>query len=331
MNRIKNLMGMDMLNARRDNLLLYMLIAPLFLALVLRFFLPGEIDFTPTLALDGSRVEGQLITQFQEMATVEIYDSREEVLARVERPDHVGGVTMEDGELVLILAGDEPQELTAMLGAVLEAAQQDLSFLELTSRDLRDGENVIFNWAVLLLIMTVIFLGGTLGGFNIVSERSNRNLDALRVTPLGFAGMITARTLLGFIQVLILGILSTLIIRGTGFDFFPLMGVLASALPLLALISLIIGGLAQNQVSAIGVIKLLMPIWLALPLISLFLGEGWQILFYPLPNYWLFKSLQTVFTGAADNPVLPLTMVATLGLGILFLIPTLGIIKRKLY
>ncbi len=323
MNRIKNLMGMDMLNARRDNLLVYLIIAPLFLALMLRFFLPAEADFSPTLALDGSRVEGQLISQLQEMATVEIFESREEVLARVDRPDHVGGLTREKGELVLLLAGDEPQELTAMLGAVLEATQQDLSFLQLTARDLRGGENVIFNWAVLLLIMTVIFLGGTLGGLNIVSERSNRNFDALRVTPLSFAGMVTARTLLG--------ILSTLIIRGTGFDFLLLLGVFVSALPLLALICLIIGGLAQNQVSAIGVIKLLMPIWLALPLISVFLGGGWQILFYPLPNYWLFKSLQTVFTGAAENPVLPLTMVATLGLGILFLLPALGILKRKLY
>ena len=93
--QIVSLLRQDLTNSLRDNLVLYMFVAPILLALGARVFLPALEDTRLTFAVE-SAVDANVIAELEELGDVELLESREVVIERVERNDDVPGIVLQE-------------------------------------------------------------------------------------------------------------------------------------------------------------------------------------------------------------------------------------------
>lgn len=329
MRAILNLMRQDLTTALRDNIVLYMIISPLLLALLVRLFLPSVEATGLTMAL-SREVAGNLAAAVEEYADVENFATDDEVIARVEQNDAVPGLILEDGELVLLFEGNEPEAIIEAGQAVLTAITTPDKLIEFEARSVGESSSLFREILYLSLIMLALLLGGVVSGFNIIDEKDTKAINALAVTPLGLRRYIAARTLGALVVASLVTAGTALILVGSAINYLLLSAVIAASILIIATLTLTVGGFASNQVSAIAVIKVLMPIYLALPIVSLFVPERWQTIFYPLPNYWQFQMLKTLFSGAEVTGQFWVAMLLTLLLSMVFLFILLKITRSRL-
>lgn len=96
---------------------------------------------------------------------------------------------------------------------------------------------------------------------------------------------------------MVIAVASNLILMGTGADYVRVVVGVLSVTGLGVVFGFLVGGLADNQISGIAVLKVLILVFTGIPLASLFVPEAYQWVFYPFPNYWGFQILRNVFTG----------------------------------
>ena len=329
MKAILNLLRQDLATALRDNIVLYMIVSPLLLALLVRLFLPSVEATGLTIALSG-QVGDDLTAALEDYAVVEIFDTDEEVVARVEQNDAVPGVILEEGEVVLLFEGNEPEAIIEAGKAVLTAVTAPERLFEYEARSIGESSSLFREILILSLIMLALLLGGVASGFNIIDEKDTRAVSALAVTPLGLHRYIIARTLGAVIVASLVTTGTALILSGTAINYLLLTIAIAASTLIIAALTLTVGGFANNQVSAIAVIKVLMPIYLALPIVSLFVPVRWQLIFYPLPNYWQFEMLRSIFFGSQITGSFWMALLLTLLLSGALLLILLKITRGRL-
>jgi len=295
--RIGSLIRKDMAVGLRDNIMLYLLVTPLLMALVMRLFLPTVQAAKPTFAVDRQMETGTL-EALHSYGRVELYDGYDAVRARVERLDDVIGIVPEGGTYKIIAEGNEAGELAAMTETVLARIVEAEPLAAFDRVNLaRAGTNMRGITASLLLLSTVL-LAGIFTGFAMIDERENKTVSALAVSPLRLSEFVAARVLLVLGFGLIIGILSSLTFIGRQADYAKLaVGILCSG-GLGLIIGFVIGGLAQDQISGIAIVKVFMIFMTGIPIASLFVPAAYRLVFYPFPNYWSFLVFQNIFTGS---------------------------------
>lgn len=313
MRTILSIIKTDLILLSRNVIVLYMVLSPALLAFVYMAVLGGINQETLSLAVP-SQLPAEVVKRLQRVARVEQLDGEQAVLRRVERMDSVAGVIWDQGAFTLVLEGNEPQGFAPQAQLLLQRAlAEDIpqhQSLEIPSAGGRLAE---FMAASLLLL--VIFMAGTVLGFNIVAERESRSIKALAVTPLTLGRYLLARTA----SALLLAVANTAIVGlaiGRA-DMVPqlLLAALAAAV-LLGLLTAAFGYTADNQITAIASLKLLLPLVLILPLSSMFLSDQLQWLYYWLPNYWYLVAFRQAWAGAAA----PLALLALLATSLLWVL-----------
>ena len=302
MRQIINIMKQDLATALRDNILLYMIIAPLFLALVIKAFLPSIESAGLNLAVSAD-LDSEIIAGLNNYAVVELLEDNQAVTGRVEMIDAVPGVITENGQIILLLEGNEPEDIIDAARVALTAVIEGETIISFEYRSLDESASLMREIITLSLMMLALLLGGVVSGFNIIDEKDSKAVNALVVTPLTLSQYITARTVLAFLITAIITSGTATILFGLGIDYLKLVAVLLASSLIIAVFCLVVGGFSNNQVSAIAVIKVLMPAYMVIPIASLFVSEKWQTAFYLFPNYWQFQMLRGLFLG--ENLVAP--------------------------
>lgn len=294
--RIGSLVRKDMATALRDNIMLYMLVAPLLMAFVMRLFLPTVQAAKPTFAVD--RQVGTAVTEeLRAYGAVELYDGAAAVRERVERLDDVTGIVPGDGSYTIIAEGNEAGDLAIMTRAILARIGEDAPLAEFDRINLnRSGSNLRGVTASLLLLSTVL-LAGILTGFAMIDEKESKTVNALAVSPLRLSEFIAARVSVVVGVGLVVGLLSSLVLVGLQADYAKVaVGILCSS-GLGVVLGISIGGLAQDQITGIAIVKIVMLAMTGIPIASLFVPAAYQMIFYPFPNYWSFQVFQNIYTG----------------------------------
>lgn len=326
MKRILNIMGLDMANALRDNIIIYMMIAPLLMALALQIFFPSFQEAGLNIAVEEA-VGAEIIQKLEQFGRVEVLADAQAVKDRVRRSDAIGGLVLEQGKPVLLLEGNEPQAIVQSYTAMLEKVMAPRPLLELEHKSVGSGPSLLYQYLVISILMMTILLGAVVPGFNLIHEKETKAVKALNTSPMTIADYVASRGLLAVLIGLIASLGVSLILAGLGVSYPQLiLALLASAL-LTTLLILVIGVAADNQITAIAVLKIVMPLYLALPLISQFVSEKVRIAFWILPNYWQFLMLKIIFIGGEN---FALAALLTLSLSILWFIALIPILKKKL-
>ena len=293
MKRIFNLIRQDITNALRDNLVVYMIIAPLLISLGLRMFIPS-VEMTGLSFAVSENVRPQIVQRLQEYGKVELMKETD-VQNRVEKIDTVAGIIEKDEKLTVIFEGNELPKLMEIYKGVIEDITFNQKFTEVTHRSLGKEGSILNEILTIAMLMMAMMIGGIVSGFNIVSERDTKAINSIAVSPLTTKQFVTARGIVASVVAIAVSVGTSLIMMGTQVDYIQLISILVLSSLLTALLALIIGVSANNQIGAIAVIKLLTPIYIGLPMLGFFLPDKFRFLFYWLPNYWQFQALSNIY------------------------------------
>ncbi|NSW91667.1 MAG: ABC transporter permease [Firmicutes bacterium] len=299
-NRIKCIVFKDITSALRDNILAYTLAAPLIISLILKFIIPSVEEAKLKFIVDEN-LDANLIARIEMYGDVELNKGVNRIIERVEGNDHVPGIYIEDGKPVILFEGNEPSHLVETYKAAFESAIYGVDIIGFNHSSLDKTNSTLSEILAMCVVMMTIFIGGTIEGFNIVEEKDTNSIRAVSVSPVKTWEYVFARGLLAVIISIVVAITSALILSGFSINYFKLVAALFLSGALTTSICLAVGGFASNQITAIAVLKIAMPVYVGLPFLSLFAPDKLRVLFYILPNYWQFQAFKNVFNIASTN------------------------------
>ena len=300
MKKIFNFMLRDLVSAKRDYVILYMLLAPLLIAFIMGLVIPSFESSPVTFAVDNNLDSG-FKERLGDYGKILSYENRRDLIARVGRNDNVIGLTMENNNYLVILEGNEGKEVEEAAFVVIDNTNRDADIATYKITNLGDTRSLIKEYSMILIILMIILMAGMVTGFNIIDEKESGAIRAIATTPLRLWEFLAARGLLVLIFSIVISLLSTLILIGTGVDYLKvtLGAIFCSGIGIL--LGVLIGGVSDNQIKGIAIMKILIFPYTFIPVASIFVPERWQAFLYIFPNYWMFRILRNVFVDM-NNP-----------------------------
>lgn len=292
-----NILKRDLIRSGRDSILLYIILSPILLAIIALIILPNFTDPSYDLLVD-TKLEKEIdLTRINTKSIS--WMSEKEIVEKIETDERYIGVLSEGSGYVIVTTKS----------AVNSAA----SYINEKLIPLLNGDEVISNrvntviegYTIVLLIMTTLLLGGMAAGLLIVDERSTKTIQTTAITPVTIGTYMLSKALMSFIIPLIMGVIISLIVIGFRWSLSLYLVASISGFPLGIIFALVTGYFADNQISALGVVKLLMPLFLTIPIVSLVVPETFIWIFYIFPNYWVIELLKAVFIDGYETVLHP--------------------------
>lgn len=293
----------------RDGLTIYLTISPAVLALVFTLVFNSVQESSVSLAADKS-LPDDLSAKLETVADIEYTDDLKSLKNRINDTDSIAGVYMQNGSVKLLVEGNEPKGFAESRQKLVNAAL-NTGVVEYTPEAVEHQNSLAYIISMSCIFLLALFLGGATLGLSGVSERESSVIRAVSVSPMTLWGYVISKIipslLLGSI-----GISSCALIMGRG-----------AALPqfiLLVLCSIFVSGIiifliitfAGNQIAAVGVLKIVMPLFLIVGISAVFIPEKWIGLYYVLPMYWQYAAIDRIITGG--RAAFPLLMILVTGI-----------------
>ena len=300
MKRIFTILKQDWTNVLRDNLLFYVFLAPVIMAVAVRLLAPSIETVTVRVAVNEAMPQA-VQQNLAEYAKVSAYADRNALITRVEKNDDVPGIYWEDGQYELILQGNEQEgeELGQILLSAATSTEQASTFYIIT----QPRDSLFTEYALIFVLITAVMLGAVVESFNMVQDKESGMARAWAVSPLRMFEMTAARMLFSLLAGLLMIVIATLIVAGVNVPWGQLLiGYLAS-IGIAVLMGFLLGGLSNTQLQMMAMMKFVLMLYSTLPILSIFVPDNWLFIFYPFPNYWMFVIFQNIFVGPGAAPV----------------------------
>lgn len=299
MKRILAILIRDVKSGTREFLFLYIMLAPIIIAIGLRLFIPSVNAVSFQFALDGS-LNPEVIETFERYGKVEILEGRADIESRVDRTDDIIGVTKnEDGKYVVILEGNEEESSKYIAQQILAGMEDKTTDIEISFSDIGRSMSSIAVYGATSVIIMAIVLSGMVIGLNIVEEKESRTISALRVSPMGRMEFIFGKSLIG----LLLPIVETLIILRvlgiTDIDLGMALVMTVASSFVAVIMGFLMGVLSSNQISAIANMKFLLIIVSGSVIGAIVMPQNLHVFLYWSPLYWSTIGLVEIITNTA--------------------------------
>lgn len=329
MKRILNIIKQDLTSSGRDMILLYSILSPIIVAIAIAMFLPQAQGAQITLAAH-SNVGSEVIGTLEEYGKVVVFDSREELEKRILNVDDVPGIISENGQLKVILEGNEGLKSREIFTTILARALSSEPGVEFDHVRMQDTRDYTREYIGVIMLMFATLVGGMAVGFTIVNDRDTKVINAFSVSPTRLIEYLLARGVFSTFIGVIAGMLVTVIILGFQVNYLLLLlGIIISG-GISVTLGYLLGAFAANQITAIALVKLLMPVYLTVPIVSIVVPQEWHWLFFIFPNYWMFIMFENLILTDIGQvltfwPAAGLTFIGSIGL-VLALMP---VYKKK--
>jgi ABC-type multidrug transport system permease subunit len=321
----------DLLSSRRDFLAMYIMVAPLLLAVGITLFAPGLNDTTVKLAMLKSD-DIEHIEYMEQFAKVELFNSVDELERRVEKRDDIVAIAPTGHSYEIILQGNEleiVEEYAVQLNTLYELGATEE---ETTARLISFGRTVppLKAKLVNMLIAMTIMLAGMLIAMSIVEEKAENTINALNVTPISQTGFVIGKSLLGGAAAL-LGIIGAVLITGFyDINWFMIVLVGITSMFLSFIIGFLQGLSSADVIEAAGSVKLLfLPIAGSIAVYE-FLADKWHWTVYWSPFYWAYKANNLILSKTADWGTVLLSTAMVIGLSLIVYFIALPKIRKGL-
>ncbi len=300
MRRILSVFSRDILSSRRDFILAYMVIAPILLAVGLKFFIPGVESAALQFAIH-EKLGKEVIAEFERYGKVEVYSTVERIEERVGTIDDIAGITRnEAGTYRVILEGNESHDTKEMAYMIIRDMTADGSLdVRFEVTDIGYRLSPVAGIGSASLILTAIIIGGMVIGFNMIEEKQSETMKALNVTPLTRLEFIAGKSMIGFLLPLVqvyvmLWILGLLNVNKA---MILVMTVVSSMIAVI--VGFLVGLMSSNQISGIANMKILFLIPSTSIIGAILLPADKHFLLYWSPFYWSFIGFREIITAAA--------------------------------
>lgn len=327
--RVLNYVKKEFVAALRNNMVIYTTLLPVVLAICLSLFLPGMQSMKLTVAAEKS-VDQNVLDGLKRYANVEVFENREKVVERVERPDDLAGIVKEGDQYIVILEGNESGEAEGIASALMNFILTDKPKATYEHVSLGKQSSPIKEISGSLLLLTALIVGGFVVGMGIVDEKESKSIKALAVSPIRMYEYVASHTILCLISGIVLALLSSLILAGTSISYFNIIIAMVATTGIAVIVGYLIGALSDNLISAIAVIKFIMLVFLAVPIGSLFVPQNYQWVFYIFPHYWAFQAYQSIFKNGDHFVSFELASLIAFGFSIVLLVVLTPMIKKRL-
>ncbi len=303
MKKVFSIFQRDLKIVLKDPLALWIFIAPLLLAVIINAVSPGINDTTVNLAIH-SEVDNAYINTVSDFANIEVYDTLQEVEARVLKRDEVIGVKNTDDGISVIAQGNESEtsiQAANLLNALYRFDLLDVEKLDSRLSLLSFGEEVpalkrTLSVTVLLLITIVSAMIIALG---LVDEKNDKTIKAANVTPIKQVTYMLSKSAVGVVMLLIVSVASLFILGLTDINFVQML-IMIFSISLISIIFAFAVGLASSDfIEAAASIKMLMLPLAAGILIPELVADKWHFTVYWSPFYWAYKGMTEVLNKTA--------------------------------
>jgi hypothetical protein len=278
----------------RNGISLYMALAPALLALVFLMVF-GTLQNSTQGFVIMEEIPQEIQMKLEQVADLERLKTEEEVIQRVEGPDAIAGLIWQDGSLRILVEGNEGESFAlavqALVGKAVAAEVPSFS-----SETVVGQGSWVYRLTRMSMFLLALFVGGATLGLSVVDERESRVMQALTVSPVGLLKYMLLKWMPAMLIGLV-GVASSAMVIGAWQELPNLMLLSLFGLGVCGFSVFVIPAFAGNQLAAIGVMKLLMPLMLMVPITAFFVAEKWQFFYYPVPMYWQAKALETIFNG----------------------------------
>lgn len=284
----------------RDYLTLYILIAPVILAIGINLLTPSINETTVNLALiDGEN--NKQVKYLEDFANVELFKDKNAVEKRVKKRDDIIGILPDNDGYYLLQQGNEKEMVIDYSKLLLTFYEKGINIEDTTAEITELGRIVppVKKLLVNIILLMTSVLGGMLIAINIIEEKVDRTIRAILLTPTSRKTFILGKCFIGILLPVYGVIVITLI---TGFNDVNILQMILIVL-VSATLSMLIGfmeGIRNDDfMSAAGNIKtLFLPIAAAIAGKEL-LGANWQFVLYWIPFYWAYKGNDSVLSYTA--------------------------------
>lgn len=292
-------------SVRKDKFCIMSFLLPLIVAFILNFI--GAIDFSTLSEFHFGVIQDNLsagaISWLERYGAVTEYKTQEDLIDAVNDPStNFIGVEADSNGIKTMLSGDE-MDIWRQTADTLPALYRDYENAEeirvtiLERPDPMEGFQNIFIAATLIVAM---FMGCTFNAMNIIEEKESGVALVNEILPMTHSQYIIQKIFVGFVCGGLSAIVTACICFRLSFQsaLFMLALIILSAF-VAALIGLFIGEFAENLMVGVVYIKVVLIIFIAVPLLSYLLGaDGFALIFCNLiPSNTTFEGIMSLASG----------------------------------
>lgn len=293
----------------KDKFCIMSFLLPVVVALALNF--AGSIDLSSLGEFQFGVVAHSVTLEtenwLEQYGSVTVYPTRDEWIAAIKEPStNLIGVEMDGSSMKTVLSGDElemwrqtAETLPALYQQRETAAQASVQILE--RPDILAGYQHIF---VAITLIVAMFMGCTFNTMNIISEKEDGVALINEILPVTSRQYVFQKIFIGFA----FGCLSAVFTAAICFRLPPagaaamLMLIVLSAF-VSALIGLFIGRISDGLMAGVVYIKIVMIVFMAVPILYYLAGTGNKIfayICYLIPSSATFEGIMDLADGGTD-------------------------------
>ncbi|HYF94489.1 MAG TPA: ABC transporter permease [Symbiobacteriaceae bacterium] len=329
MKRILALIRRDLTATGKDGLLLYVVLAPLLLALGTRLFLPavGETSINVVVPAD---MPPALTAELKGYAEVQTVADRAALERRVTAyDDAVGIMPAPGGGYTLVTEGNEAPDAVRLAQIVLQRLASGTALTVLTEA-VTDGQVPFREIIGAFYGVSILFMSAIVMGLHIIEDKESRMLLALGASPLGRREYVAARSIMAACVAIALTFACLWILGLTAFDHLQMLSVALTTCIAVALAGFLIGAVSANQIAGLASIKFGFLLILAPAIATLFIPDQLRFVLYWLPPYWTFVSTRAILERTASWSELAPMLAWNAGTAILLVALTYRWLKVRL-
>ena len=289
----------------KDKFCMMSFILPIIVAFALNFI--GGIDLSPVSEFHFGVLENDLSAQaivwLERYGSVDIYESQEELITAINEPStYMIGVKADGDSIQTMVSGDELdlfRQTADTLPALYEGRESagQISITVLERPDMMAGFQNIF---IAMTLIVAMFMGCTFNAMNMITEKENGVDLVNQILPMTQSGYVMQKIFVGFIG----GGLSAILTASCYFRLSVWNALLMLVLIILsafvaALIGLFIGKFTESFMVGVVYIKIVMIIFMAVPLVSYLLGASGliSVFCYFVPSSASFEGIMNLASG----------------------------------
>lgn len=286
----------------KDKFCIMSFLLPIVVAVALNFI--GTIDLSSLGELHFGALENNLptgtISWLKQYGSVTMYKTREDLTASINEPStELIGVENDGNGIKTMIAGDE-LDIYRQVADTLPALYANRENTEQINVRILERPDILAGMQNIFIAMTLIvamFMGCTFNAMNIISEKEN-GIDLVnQILPMTHSQYVIQKIFVGFVC----GCLSTVMTVCICFRLSLQRILLMLALIILsafvaALIGLFIGKFSKNLMVGVVYVKIVMIVFMAVPLLSYLLGANGLILTlcYFVPSNATFEGIMNL-------------------------------------
>lgn len=293
-------------SVRNDKFCMMSFLLPIIVAVALHF--AGTIDLSSVGEMHFGALENDLsaetISWLERYGSVTFYQTTEELTGAVKEPStDVIGVTTNIGNgngsevgIQTMVAGDELEIFRQIADTlpVLYAERKNAEKLNVRVLERSDIIAGLQNVFLVITLIVAVFMGCTFNAMNIISEKENGVALANQILPMTHAQYVVQKIFVGFVCGCLSAVITVCICFRLSFKGMLLMlALIVLSAFVSALIGLFIGRFSENLMVGVVYVKIVMIVFMAVPLLSYLLGVHGLVLAlcYVVPSTATFEGV----------------------------------------